>query len=207
MRRRTWVKVCGLVRPDDVEATIRAGADAIGLVMVARSPRRIDAVRAGELATIAAGRAEIVLLVGGDPDEAVVTAQRVGATSVQPYGAAARQIAAAGLAAGLGALMPVPVAPDRPIELATVPAGARPLLDTATGASSGGTGRAFDWSRAAAVTGAVIAGGLDPGNVAAALAASGAWGVDASSGLEAAPGVKDHGKVAAFVMAAKAAGE
>ena len=53
----------------------------------------------------------------------------------------------------------------------------------------------------------VVAGGLNPRNVAEAVAAARPWGVDASSGLEAAAGVKDHGKVAAFVEAAKSAGE
>jgi phosphoribosylanthranilate isomerase len=57
------------------------------------------------------------------------------------------------------------------------------------------------------VEGAVLAGGLNPGNVAEAISVARPWGVDASSGLEAAAGVKDHGKVAAFIEAARSAEE
>jgi len=200
-----WVKICGLTRPDDVEASIRSGADAIGLVLVARSPRRIGAQRASELAAISAGRAQVVLLVDGAADVALTTARRVGADAVQPYGAAAVAIASAALATGLDVLFPVPVADDLDIDIGRVPAGARPLLDTAVGESSGGTGVSFAWERARGFLGIVIAGGLAPHNVAAAVSAARPWGVDASSGLEAAVGVKDHGKVSSFIEAAKSA--
>ena len=83
---KTWVKVCGLTLPADVEAAVRAGADAIGLVTVARSARRIDQVQASGLATIAKGRAEVVLLVEGSPTGAVEMAIKIGADTVQPYG-------------------------------------------------------------------------------------------------------------------------
>jgi len=84
------------------------------------------------------------------------------------------------------------------------------LLDTAVPGARGGTGRRFDWSTAAALGDrcpVLVAGGLDGATVGGALAAcgGGALGVDASSGLEAAPGVKDRGRVEAFVHAAKAA--
>jgi phosphoribosylanthranilate isomerase len=203
----TWVKVCGLTRPADVEATIRAGADAVGLVLVTRSVRRIDPVRAAELAAIAEGRVEVVVLLEGSPDSAVSLATRIGADTVQPYGAEAVATAEAAMAADLGALLPVPVAAGVPIDVSAVPVGAHPLLDTATTAGSGGSGRSFEWRLARGVEGAVVAGGLNPGNVADAIAAARPWGVDASSGLEAAAGVKDHGKVAAFIEAAKSAEE
>lgn len=202
-----WVKVCGLTRPTDVEAVIDAGADAIGLVLVVRSVRRIDLVHASGLAAIAKGRAEIVVLVEGSPASAVATAMRIGADTVQPYGPEAVETAMAAIAEGLHALLPVPVAPGEAIDVSGVPDGARPLLDTATAESSGGSGRSFDWLRARGADGAVVAGGLNPANVAEAVAAARPWGVDASSGLEAVAGVKDHVKVAAFVEAAKSVGE
>jgi phosphoribosylanthranilate isomerase len=86
-----------------------------------------------------------------------------------------------------------------------LPVGVRPLLDTAVGGSSGGSGRSFDWPRARQVPEAVIAGGLGPDNVGLAIAAARPWGVDASSRLELEPGRKDHSKVAAFIEAAKSA--
>jgi len=202
-----WVKICGLTRRADVEAAIRSGADAAGLVLIARSPRRIDPVRAAELATIARGRVEVVALVEGSPEDAVDLARRIGADTVQPYGVEATATARAAMAAGLGSLLAVPVTAGVAIDVSAVPAGARPLLDTATVFGSGGSGRSFDWSMARGVEGAVLAGGLNPGNVAEAISVARPWGVDASSGLETAAGVKDHGKVAAFIEAARSAEE
>ncbi len=201
-----WVKVCGLTRPEDVVASIEAGADAIGLVLVERSSRRIDPQRASELAAVAKGRAAVVVLVEEDqPNAAVALAQRIGADAIQPYGPNALAAATAATHAGLQALLPIGVNPDADIEVGDLPAGVTPLLDTALGGVSGGTGHTFDWSRAADLAGVVVAGGLHPGNVAAAIAASGASGVDASSGLETHVGIKDHSKVTAFVAAARAA--
>jgi phosphoribosylanthranilate isomerase len=203
----TWVKVCGLTRSEDVAAAIQAGADAVGLVLVDRSRRRIDPAQAGSLASIARGRVEVVLLVEGTPRDALSLAGRIGADAVQPYGPEAVAIAAAAIDEGLGALLPIPVASAVPVDVSHVPDGARPLLDTATAAGSGGSGRSFDWGIARGVASAVVAGGLNAENVAAAIAAARPWGVDASSGLEAAVGLKDHGKVAAFIEAAKRAEE
>jgi len=202
----TWVKVCGLTRSEDVAAAIEAGADAVGLVLVDRSLRRIGPAQAGSLASMARGRVEVVVLVEGTPRDALSLAGRIGADAVQPYGPEAIDIAAAAIDDGLGALLPIPVT-SAPVDVSYVPDGARPLLDTATAAGSGGSGRSFDWGIARGVASAIIAGGLNAENVAAAVAAARPWGVDASSGLEAAAGVKDHGKVAAFIEAAKRAEE
>lgn len=203
----TWVKVCGLTRCGDVEAAIQAGADAVGFVLVDRSLRRIGAEQAGRLAAIARGRVEVVLLAEGTPRDALSLAKRIGADAVQPYGPEATAIAAAAIDEGLGALLPIPVTSAVPVDVTHVPDGARPLLDTATEAGSGGSGRSFDWGIARGLPSVIVAGGLNAENVAAAIAAARPWGVDASSGLEATVGVKDHGKVAAFIEAAKRAEE
>lgn len=205
MAEPLWVKVCGLTRAGDVEAAIAAGADAVGLIMVERSPRRLEPAIATELAAVADGRAEVVVLLEGDPDAAIETARRIGADTVQAYGPQAVELAAAAIGAGLKALLPVAVRPASEIDLSGVPKGARALLDTSVGGASGGTGMAFDWRRAAEHPSVVIAGGLDADNVARAIATAHPWGVDASSGLEQSVGVKDHGKVTAFVAAARAA--
>lgn len=205
MNSDLWIKVCGLTRADDVVAAIDAGADAVGLVLVSRSKRRIDAQRASELAAVARGRVSVVLLVEGDPDRAMADAARVGVDAVQAYGNEASQVAAAAVDAGLGALVAIPVPLSGEIDVSGVPDGARPLLDTAVRGALGGTGVAFEWGRARPIGSAVIAGGLNAGNVATAIAKARPWGVDASSGLEAEVGVKDHGKVAAFVAAARKA--
>lgn len=201
-----WVKICGLTRPEDVVAAIAAGADAIGLILVKRSPRCLTAQRASELAAVAKDRATVVVLVEEEPAAAVALAQRVGADGIQPYGANAADAAAAAVATGLGAWLPIGVAANEHFDISNVPTGAIPLLDTSVAGASGGTGRTFDWARAVSVPGAVVAGGLNPDNVADAISAARPDGVDASSGLEAAVGIKDHSKVTAFVAAARAAG-
>lgn len=203
MTDSVWVKVCGLTRPEDVEAAVASGADAVGLVLVGRSPRCLDERRATELAAIAKARTAVVVLVEGEPRQALAAARLIGADTVQPYGLHAVAIAEAALESGMNALLPVPVSSGEPINLDGLPAGARPLLDTAVGGASGGAGVSFDWRRAHGITGAVVAGGLSPENVAVAIAQAEPWGVDASSGLETELGVKDHGKVSAFVQAAK----
>jgi len=202
-----WVKVCGLTRPEDVVVAIEAGADAVGLITVERSLRRLDAQRASELAAVAKGRATIVLLVEEEAADAVALARRVGVDAIQPYGPHAAAAAAAALEEGLETLLPIGVGPDGVIDMVGIPAGAVPLLDTAVDGVSGGSGRTFDWSAALGLEGAVIAGGLDAGNVATAIGQARPYGVDASSGLEAAVGIKDHSKVTAFVAAARAAAE
>ncbi len=205
MSDQIWVKVCGLTRPEDVDAAIAAGTDAVGLILVERSPRSLDVPRAAELATLAHGRAQVVVLVEGDAQSAVHDAVRINADAVQPYGDEAAAIAEAAEVAGLATLFPVPIDGGAAIDLATVPAGAIPLLDSAVAGRSGGSGQPFEWSLARDLDGVVIAGGLTVKNVSAAIASAQPYGVDASSGLEAAVGEKDHVKVADFVAAARAA--
>jgi len=201
--RDLFVKVCGLTRPADVVAAIEAGADAIGLSMVPRSPRRLNAQRASELAAVAKGRAQIVLLVEAAPAEALELLDRVGADAIQPYGERSAEVATTAAAAGIPVLLPVGVAGDVPplVELD----GVVPLLDTAVDGEHGGTGQTFDWSIAAGLDGVIVAGGLTAENVAQAVVTAKPIGVDASSGLETEVGHKDHSKVADFVAAARKA--
>ena len=199
-----WVKVCGMTRPEDVAAAVAAGADAIGIAMLERSRRAVDVAVASRLVAAAAGRVEVFVLVEDAAPPAVELALALGASGVQPYGVAAGEVAKAALDSDLAVLFPIPVASQAALDLTALPSRARPLLDTAVAGASGGTGRTFDWSRAIGVPHAVIAGGLNPENVAEAIGIARPWGVDASSGLEAEVGVKDHSKVTSFVQAAKA---
>lgn len=196
----TWVKLCGLRTRADVEAAEAAGADAVGFVVVSGSLRSVspgEARRAGEGAAVE----RFVLTVGLSPDEVLEAAAAAGATGVQPYGEHAGEAAGAALAAGLRVLFPIRVS-GRPPDLSVVPEGAVPLLDTAVPGVYGGTGRSFDWSLAAGIgREVVIAGGLHPGNVAEAVRVARPWGVDVSSGIESAPGVKDHEEMRRFVEA------
>lgn len=196
-----WVKVCGITNAEDMAATIRAGADAIGLVLVERSPRRIDIDLAAELAAAANGQIETVLLVEAEATTALEAAQQIGATGIQPYGPNGPATALLALDNGLAVLQPIAV--GNHVDLSQLVPGAIPLLDTSINGQTGGTGQPFAWNLARGVPEAVIAGGLNSDNVGEAIASARPRGVDASSGLEAEVGRKDHGKVAAFVAAAR----
>jgi phosphoribosylanthranilate isomerase len=193
----TWVKLCGLTREADVAAAAEAGADAIGLVTAPGSPRAVTVERAAELA--AAGDLPAFLVtVGLAAPDAVAAAEAAGVAGLQPHGPGRFEAAEAALAAGLAVLFPVLAGPSS--DLGAVPDGAMPILDS----PRPGTGTVIDWAAAAHLEGRfVLAGGLTPDTVGDAVAAVRPWGVDVSSGIESAPGVKDHAMMRRFVEAAR----
>ncbi len=196
----TWVKVCGLSRPEEVEAAVAAGADAIGFVFYAPSPRNLEPLVARRLGD-GVGVLTVAVTVGLDADSLLHLAEVAGVGAVQPHGDHADEAASAAVTAGLAVLRPVTV--TQPVDLAGVPQDELPLLDSD---SIGGSGTAFDWSWIEGLNRPfVLAGGLGPDNVSDAISRVGPWGVDASSRLESAPGIKDLARVTAFVRAAKGA--
>jgi phosphoribosylanthranilate isomerase len=198
------VKICGITRPADAVAAERAGADAIGLMFVPESPRYIDMVRARELVlavgpllatvgvfrdapleqvldTAAELRLAAVQLHGGEDDGYLATVRKrvpvIRALSFDPSLSRSRLASLAADAVLLDGLRP-------------------------------GSGQVFDWEAARHLRGSqrlILAGGLDPGNVAAGVRAFGPYGVDVSSGVEESPGVKDAWLVGEFVRAARSA--
>ncbi|MGQ0850138.1 MAG: phosphoribosylanthranilate isomerase [Actinomycetota bacterium] len=196
-----WVKVCGITLEKDVEVAITAGADAVGLVVVPESPRAITYDRAAQLAAVA--EVETILLTKDlDPEDLVGAAIATGVDGVQPYGRHAGEAAAAAVEVGLRVLRPISVE----VDLATIPIGQIPLIDQRDRGLLGGTGVEIDRSLLPATERAyVLAGGLGPNNVALAVRQVRPWGVDASSRLETAPGIKDPQLVIRFVRAAKQA--
>jgi len=199
----TWVKVCGLTRESDVANAVDAGADALGFVLASRSPRTVDRRRA---AVLMDGIPVLRILVTVDTSAEVLAAAvaETGADGVQPHGQHAEEAARWAQEVGLLVLRPLRRETDGAWGDSRVPNGQIPLLDSATGEDHGGTGRPLDWNRLVAPEGRfVLAGGLTPTNVASAIEAVQPWGVDASSGLESAPGIKDPARVAAFLQEAK----
>ena len=199
----TWVKVCGLTRAEDVAAAVDAGADAVGFIIAPESPRRVEP---DEVRSLAAGVDAVRILVTVDlePGALIAAAEAAGVDGVQPHGLHRDAAIRAGRDLGLFVLCPVGVGDY--LEVPALPAEVVPLLDTYRPGRHGGTGETFDWELAERVPGPfVLAGGLGPDNVAAAIQTARPWGVDASSRLEATAGIKDHGKVAAFVREAKQA--
>jgi len=194
----TWVKVCGLSTPEDIAVAEAAGTDAVGFVL-APSPRQVSASRAAEL--IAGSNSLTVLVtVDLDPDWVSTLFGETGADALQPHGRAG--IEAGRVAQSLGKTVIFPASAGKPTD--AVDGGFMLLLDTPSDSQHGGTGRTFDWSLADDVgRPVVLAGGLGPENVRAAIKAVSPWGVDASSGLESSPGVKDTEKIRLYVERAK----
>lgn len=200
----TWVKVCGLGKPSEARAAAAAGADAIGLVMVPASPR---AVRPDVAATIASATEldSFLLTMNATPSEMLDLAGFIGVTGIQPYGDHREATVEAAIRAGLDVLLPISVSTAR-LSLLDVDDRVTPLLDTADPRVHGGTGRRFDSDLVdPAGRDWVLAGGLNPDNVSEAIGLAKPWGVDASSGLESAPGTKDLSLITRFVEEAKSA--
>jgi len=195
----TWVKVCGLSTVADVEVAAEAGADAVGFVNVPASPRFVEIDQALRLAA-ATSLATVLLTMDEDPERVLRILEGGPITGVQPYGRRRRATAEAAAAAGYLVLFASHPGPD--LDLDSIPG--VPLLDTRSGTKLGGSGQTFDWDMATGLgRDFVLAGGLGPDNVASAIARVEPWGVDASSGLERTPGIKDHGMVADFIERAK----
>jgi phosphoribosylanthranilate isomerase len=200
---RTQVKICGLTRSADVERAVALGADAVGVVF-APSPRRLaPAVAARILAAVPV----TVARVGVFTDEPMEFVQDAVAECrldwVQLAGSCSPD-ARALLPARILKTVHVSTASD--LEAAARGVADAFLLDAPPAAGQrGGTGRTFDWAAAAHLPWprhrVVVAGGLDPDNVGRAVALLRPGGVDVSSGVESAPGVKDPRLLAAFFHA------
>lgn len=202
------VKVCGLTCAADVRAALEAGADALGFVRHAPSPRDLDAAGAAELVELVEASARdvtpVALMVDPSPEEAVRHLERSGARLLQLCGREDPREWSGFETPILRRLAVVPEAEEELERWRGVALGF--VLDHPGG--PGGTGRTVDLVRAARLASlapCLLAGGLAADNVAQRVAAVGPAGVDASSRLESRPGLKDPGAVGAFVTAARRA--
>ncbi|MFG1464462.1 phosphoribosylanthranilate isomerase [Xanthobacter sp. DSM 24535] len=209
------VKICGVTSAAALDAALQAGADLVGFVHFAKSPRHLSFDAAAALSAQVNGRAlKVALLV--DPDDALVrdTLEAMKPDILQLHGRETpERVAAIRAAFGLPVMKALSIA--RATDLDIVPAYAavsdRLLFDAKPAPDDllpGGNGRPFDWSLLAGLDPGrpiMLSGGLDPDNVAQAIARTRVDGVDVSSGVESAPGVKSAEKIFAFVRAARAA--
>lgn len=204
--RRTLVKVCGLTRADDARAAHAAGADWIGVVLSGEGPRRIAPETALAIAR-ATPLPAVAVLVSPTPAEALALASAAGCVRVQLHRVDAAQWPAD---FPLPASFAVPVHADGRLAGELPDARHLVLLDAAHPTLAGGTGRRVPWQAAMALAArrdVMLAGGLDADVVAEAIGQVLPFGVDASSGLESAPGVKDAARIHAFVRAVREADE
>jgi phosphoribosylanthranilate isomerase len=209
------VKICGLSTPATLDAALDAGADMVGFVFFPKSPRHIDWATARALGRQARGRAKIVALsVDADDDALKRIVDALAPDLLQLHGreSPARvkrigELCARPTMKAIGVSAREDLAAAEPYESVAdlLLIDAKPPKDAAL---PGGNGLPFDWGLArnfAPRRPWLLSGGLDAGTVAAAIALTGARGVDVSSGVERAPGVKDEAKIRAFVAAARGA--
>lgn len=207
------IKICGLTTADTLAAAIDGGADFVGAVIFPKSPRHIAPDVAGELFQPARGKARIVAVVV-DPEDALL--ETIGRTLkpdlVQLHGRETpERVAAVRALTGAGVIKALPIRTSEDLDAAEAwePHVDHLMFDAKPPEGSvlpGGVGRSFDWSLLsdrAFKKRWFLAGGLNPDNVAEALALTGAPMADVSSGVESAPGVKDAARIAAFLQAVR----
>ena len=209
------VKICGLSTFSSLDAALAAGADMVGFVFFAKSPRNVSLDEARALGEKARGRAKIAALTVDAPDEALgAIVEALAPDYLQLHGRETPQrVAAIRQAHGVRTIKAIGVAAASDLDAAKDYASIADLLLFDAKAPKdaqlpGGNGVPFDWRLLADIGRErpyLLSGGLDAANVAEAIALTGARGVDVSSGVESAPGVKDNDKIAAFVVAARKA--
>jgi phosphoribosylanthranilate isomerase len=188
------VKICGLTRLEDAEAAVDCGAGALGFVFWPGSPRAIDPNRARAIVrTLPPFVTPVGVFVNQPADYVNDVAALVGLGVVQLHGDESADYAATIARPVLKA-----ITADMAAASDAWPAATMILLDAHDPVRRGGTGRTVDWSGAALLSSrrrVVLAGGLNPDNVAAAVAAVRPFGIDVSSGVERSPGIKDRGRL------------
>jgi phosphoribosylanthranilate isomerase len=207
---RTRIKLCGITRLEDAEAAVEAGAWALGVILWPGSPRACDPAEAARIARTLKRRVEVAgVFVNAPLDEVAQSVDALGLTMVQLHGSegpsfcnevarrtGARVIKAARVRARADVQALEPFHTDFH------------LYDAYKDGRWGGTGETFDWEltrmRHTKVP-LILSGGLHPDNVGEAIAAVRPYAVDVASGTEAAPGIKDHERIAAFAAAVEEA--
>ncbi|SFP33697.1 phosphoribosylanthranilate isomerase [Ectopseudomonas composti] len=196
-------KICGITRLEDALAAVEAGADAIGLVFYAKSPRAVSIEQAAAvLRALPPFVTTVGLFVDMPRDELQHLLQRLPLDLLQFHG---DESPADCEGYGRPYIKALRVRPGEDVSAAMAPyeGACGILLDTFVDGVPGGTGASFDWSLVPEDAGkpVILAGGLDAGNVAAAIRQVRPYAVDVSGGVEASKGIKDAGKIRAFIQA------
>src|SRR4051812_17626909 len=204
------IKMCGLTTPQDARAAIEFGADALGFNFFPGSKRYVGG-HADWIGALPDNVVRLAILVDPSWEQAKAIAAMPGITGLQLHGSETPEFCRRLLGEGISFEKALPV--SGPDSLANVPdfSTSTVLLDSAGAGGFGGSGERFPWEIARAFVEAnphlrvVLAGGLAPENVAAAVAAVRPFGVDVTTGVEASPGRKDYERLRDFIKAARAA--
>ncbi len=209
----TRVKICGITNTEDALVAAKAGADLLGINFYPPSPRSVTPDQARQIIEtlcVSLSPSLLVSFVGIFVDEELDSVRQIvahcGLDYVQLHGTGSPDMVNALMDEGIGVIMGFRVRDEGSLTKLECYQATAYLLDTYVPGKLGGTGQTFDWKLAvqAKEYGPILlAGGLIPENVAEAVRMVRPWGVDVASGVEAAPGRKDHDKIRRFVIAAK----
>lgn len=198
------VKICGLTRNRDVLAAVKGGADALGFVFASRSKRVLDAGRASELVSnVPAFVCRVGLFMDQDSKTVESVLRQVPLSLLQFHGSESAEFCRR---FGLPYMKAVSMETDQAVRQAEdeYDDAAALLLDSHPTGGVGGTGKVFDWAMIPSTRmPLVLAGGLGPANVGQAVRQVRPWGVDVSSGVEDAPGIKNEKLMCEFINEAK----
>jgi phosphoribosylanthranilate isomerase len=198
---RTRVKICGFTRPEDARVAVRLGADALGLVFYPPSPRHVDIAQAQAIVKALPPFVTVVgLFVDESPERVAEVLGQVRIDLLQFHGDENPDYCAAFQRPYIKAVRMKP-GTDLLQVASDYHTASGLLLDADNAAAKGGTGTAFDWAMIPAncPLPIILAGGLNPDNAGLALRQVRPFGLDVSSGVEAAKGIKDNNKMAAFL--------
>jgi phosphoribosylanthranilate isomerase len=197
-------KICGITRIEDAHRAVGFGANALGFIFWPRSPRFIDPFRAREIvASLPPFVTTVGVFVNQPADYVNGVASLAALAAVQLHGEEDAAFAASIRRPVIKAV----TFGGNAVDTETWPIRYTLLLDVHDPEQRGGTGRTIDWPRAAAIAAsrrAILSGGLKPENVAAAISVVKPFGIDVSSGVEDAPGIKNHERLAALFEAVHA---
>jgi len=201
----TRVKMCGITRSQDGIAAAEAGADAIGLVFYAKSPRNVGLDQAAGIArALPPFVTTVALFVNPQPSEVEAVLRQVRPDVLQFHGEETPEFCRS---FGVPYLKAARVRPQTDLlQFAAIYADAQGLLlDAWSETGHGGTGERFDWNMIpeSLPKPIILAGGLSPANVRQAIGLVHPWAVDVSSGVEASKGIKDAALIAAFMKEVK----
>ena len=208
------IKICGIKSEAILDAAIEAGADMVGFMHFPRSPRHLELDPIGELISLARGRVETCVVLVNPDNTLVAQVAALGPDWIQLHGPETpHRVEAIRDEAGIAILKACSIgsAEDVAAVAGFAECADRLLLDTKAPKDAtrpGGTGQTFDWSLLKALDpelSFMLSGGLTPDTVANAIKVTRPLGVDVSSGVEKAPGVKDAGLIRAFITNARSA--